>query len=384
MSDSELRLGIIGLGNIAQQHIQHISDGAVPNCRVTAVCSRHTSPIADTLNVTHFSDYKALIDSRCCDAVLIATPTFTHLQAGEYALQAGLHVMMEKPIGLSVCEGEQLLATCTDGQVFALMLNQRADPLFLAMRDIIQRGELGPITRCQWTMTNWFRPEIYFQVSDWRATWRGEGGGLLVNQCIHNLDIFQWLCGMPSRVLGFCEFGKYHDIEVEDEATAYLEFPSGATGVFIGSTGEAPGTNRLEIVGDTGSLLFDGERLQLTRITPATSAYSRDTLDMFGQPDKETTDITPVRNVNQHALLMSNFVEHILTPDVPLIAQAREGLQSLALANAILLSTWENGAVDLPLDAAHYQTRLDEKILHSSLRDKKDIKANVDMSQSYR
>ncbi|WP_116367705.1 Gfo/Idh/MocA family protein [Parahaliea mediterranea] len=379
----KVRLGVIGLGNIARQHIQHVREGLVSGCEITALCSRSASPLASELGVRHFTDYRELIDAGGCDAVLIATPTFEHLAGGRYALAAGLHVMMEKPLGLSLAEGEQLLALRQPGQVFALMLNQRADPLFVAMREILQRGELGPLVRCSWTMTHWFRPEVYFQVSDWRATWRGEGGGLLLNQCIHNLDIFQWLVGMPERLRAFCHFGKYHDIEVEDEATAYLEFAGGASGVFVGSTGEAPGCNRLEIVGDSGSLLFDGERLLQTHNDPGTAAYSRSTRDMFGMPASHTRDITPQRSTNQHATVLANFCAAI-TRGEALIADAAEGLDALALANAMLLSTWEGTEIALPLNSGHYQRLLDERIGSSRLRQKADIEANIDMSQSYR
>ncbi|GAB3273533.1 Gfo/Idh/MocA family protein [Parahaliea aestuarii] len=382
-TDPTIRLGVIGLGNIAQQHIQHIQSGLVPGCRVAAVCSRNPHPLAAELGVPHFGDYRELVDAGVCDAVLIATPTFAHLDSGCYSLAAGLHVLMEKPLGLSLAEGGQLLAARAPGQVFALMLNQRTDPLFVRMRDIVQSGELGTLVRCSWTMTHWFRPEVYFQVSDWRATWRGEGGGLLVNQCIHNLDIFQWLVGMPERLRAFCQFGKYHDIEVEDEATAYLEFTGGASGVFVGSTGEAPGCNRLEIVGDRGSLLFDGTRLQRTHNTPGTAEYSRGTRDMFGMPETRTEDITPDRSINQHAAVLANFCAAI-TRGEPLIADAAEGLDSLALANAMLLSTWDDASVSLPLDSTRYQRALDQRIQASSLRQRADIEANIDMSQSYR
>lgn len=380
---AELRLGVIGLGNIAKQHISNIAEQRVPNCRISALCSRQATDLAADLQVLHFKDHRQLIDSGECDAVLIATPTFSHAEIGAYALRAGLHVMMEKPIGLSLAEGQELCELQQEGQVFALMLNQRTDPLFLLMRDTIQQGSLGAITRCHWTMTNWFRPEIYFQVSDWRATWRGEGGGLLVNQCIHNLDIFQWLCGIPETLTAFCRFGRYHDIEVEDEATAYLEYANGASGVFIGSTGEAPGVNRLDIIGDQGSLHFDGTRLLHTHNTPATSQYNRDTRDMFGMPASHTQDITPDRSINQHAVVMGNFVNAVLEGDA-LIAPAAEGLDSLALANAMLLSTWENRRVAFPLDSAAYQRSLDQRLAGSKLRQKSDKQANVDMSQSYR
>jgi predicted dehydrogenase len=379
----QVNLGVIGLGNIAQQHIQQISQQLIPHCTLTALCSRQPSALATSLAIPHFADYRELIDSGLCNAVLVATPTFSHFEIGSYALQAGLHLLMEKPIGLSLGEGEQLLALQGEQQVFALMLNQRSDPLFKRMHELIEQGQLGDITRCHWTMTNWFRPEIYFQVSDWRATWRGEGGGLLLNQCIHNLDIFQWLCGMPSKVTAFCQFGKYHNIEVEDEATAYLEYANGASAVFIGSTGEAPGVNRLDIIGDRGSLCFDGERLWLTENNPATSIYSRDTRDMFGMPDSTTRDITPARDLNQHRQILTNFSNAIVTGEA-LIAPAAEGLQSLALANSMLLSTWQSRPVELPLDSQVYQAELQRHLATSQLREKADIEATIDMNKSYR
>jgi predicted dehydrogenase len=380
---NKISLGVIGLGNIARQHIDNVQAGKAGPFELTAVCSRNLTEYAQSLGVQHFAKQEDLVSSGLCEAVLIATPTVDHSSAGALALQAGLHVMMEKPIGLSVAEGEQLLSLQSEEQVFALMLNQRTDPLFLAMHEQIQAGTLGDITRTHWTMTNWFRPEVYFQVSDWRATWRGEGGGLLVNQCIHNLDIFQWLCGLPASVRAHCRFGRYHDIEVEDEATAYLEYANGASGVFVGSTGEAPGVNRLDIIGDKGSLCFDGERLTLTQNSPATSEYNRDTRDMFGMPEVITRDITPARDVNQHALVMANFAAAIQQGE-QLLAPAGDGLASLALANAMLLSTWESRDVALPLDSVAYQRALDQRLATSQLREKANIETNIDMSASYR
>lgn len=383
MSESTgIKLGIIGLGNIAQQHIASIEQ-EVAGCQIAALCSRVPSELTRSLGIPHFSDYRELIEHGNCDAVLVATPTSSHAEIGACTLSAGLHLMMEKPIGLSLKEGEDLLALQQPGQVFAMMLNQRTDPLFIEMKSCIDSGLLGKITRTHWTMTNWFRPEVYFQVSDWRATWRGEGGGLLLNQCIHNLDIFQWLCGMPVAVQAFCRFGRYHDIEVEDEATAYLEYANGASGVFIGSTGEAPGVNRLDIIGDKASLAFDGERLLLTENNPATSEYNLSTRDMFGMPETSTRDITPDRSGNQHARVLNNFVDAIVD-GAALIAPAAEGLNSLALANSMLLSTWENQRVQLPLDGKAYQACLQDRLAQSSLREVADIEANVDMSKSYR
>jgi predicted dehydrogenase len=382
MADS-IRLGVIGLGNIGKQHVAQIGSGGIERCSITALASRQPSELAQEIGARHFTDYRKLVDSGLCDAVLVATPTHSHREVGAYVLQAGLHLLMEKPLGLSVAEGEQLLSCRQQEQVFALMLNQRTDPTFLKMKTVIDAGHLGELRRVQWTMTNWFRPEVYFQVSDWRATWRGEGGGLLVNQCIHNLDILQWLVGMPNRVTGFCGFGKYHEIEVEDEATAYLEYDNGVTGVFIGSTGESPGVNQLDIVGDGGMLSFDGDHLVLQENSPATSQFNRESLDMFGQPETSRDNIISWDSVNQHAILLENFVAAILD-GAELIAPAATGLNSLALANGILWSAWTGESIALPLDSAGYQQALQQKIAGSQLRTPADIEVKVDMGESYR
>ncbi len=382
MSDT-VRLGIIGLGNIGQQHVAQVSNGEAGSCVISALASRGDNTLADKVGAGHYSDYRQLVDSGDCDAVIVATPTMSHKEIGLYALEKGLHVLMEKPLGLSVAEGEALLGAVSPGQVFALMLNQRVAPVFSRAKAVIDAGTLGPLQRTQWTMTNWFRPEVYFRVSDWRATWRGEGGGLLLNQCIHNIDIYQWLCGMPVSVRGYCGFGRYHDIEVEDEATAFFQYQNGATGVFTGSTGEAPGVNRLDIVGDLASLSFDGERLVLRENTPGTAQYNRETRDMFGLPDTRETDITPCEDVNQHAMIIANFVDAI-SNGTALIAPAANGINSLAIANAILWSAWSGQSIALPLDSEAYQVALNEKIAASSLRKKSEIKPFVDMDASYR
>lgn len=377
-----VRLGVIGLGNIGQQHIKHVQT-EVNYCEVTAICSRNKEAISGAETAQHFTDYKALIDSGLVDAVLIATPTMTHFEQGQYALSKGLHVLMEKPIGLSCLEGENLITLAGQQQVFALMLNQRTDPLFIEMKQRVDNGELGDIQRTHWTMTNWFRPEVYFHVSDWRATWKGEGGGLLVNQCIHNLDIFQWICGLPSKLTGFCGFGKYHDIEVEDEATAYLQYANGATGIFTGSTGEAPGINRFDIVGDKATLSFDNKKLLLIKNSQSSADFSKETRDMFGVPATEQIDITPERDINQHATVIQNFINAIQGSEA-LIAPAQESLRSLSLANGILLSAWTNEAVTFPLDSNCYQQALEKRIASSSLRKKADIDVIIDMDKSYR
>lgn len=380
-TNKAVRIGVVGLGNIARQHIANIVEGRITNAVLTATCSRGGS--TGLAGVSHFNDYRGLIASGLCDAVLVATPTNSHLDIGRSALDAKLHLMMEKPMALSIQEGESLLSSASPDSVAALMLNQRADPLFLRMKEIIESSILGDLIRVNWCMTNWFRPEIYFQVSDWRATWRGEGGGVLVNQCIHNLDILQWLCGMPKALRAHCQFGRFHDVEVEDDVTAYLEYENGATGVFVGSTGEAPGVNRFEVIGDAGSLVFDGTQLTLTQNTPSTKTFNRTTKQMFSMPETSTEVLAIDRKVNQHAVLMQNFVNAI-REDEPLIAPLAEGLRSLSIANAMLLSTWQEQTIEFPIDAAEYQSHLQSRIDQSSLRVKADLEAEINMDSSYR
>jgi len=378
-----LRLGIIGVGNIGLQHANNVLSGIVQGCVVTAVSARGSCSLAEQLNIPQYSDYKELIDKQVCDAVIVATPTYSHLEIGCYALSRGLHVLMEKPIGLSVAEGERMLELVQPEQVFGLMLNQRTDPVFVAMKKKMDENLLGCLQRINWTMTNWFRPEIYFQTSNWRATWAGEGGGLLVNQCIHNLDILQWICGMPRSIQGFCGFGKYHNIEVEDEATAFFEYENGATGSFVGSTGEAPGVNRFDIIGDRGMLSYDGEKLLHFENRPSTSQFSQTTSEMFGQPEVCITDLSVRSPVNQHATILQNFINAISSNE-SLIGPAEEGLKALAIANAILLSAWDREQIQMPLDSARFHKTLNERRSQSQLRAASEAEVNIDMEASFR
>jgi len=292
--------------------------------------------------------------------------------------------MMEKPLACHKAEAERILAARQrDDQVVSIMLNQRTNPCYAKLKKWIDEGAIGRLQRVSWTMTNWFRPEIYFQSSAWRATWAGDGGGVLMNQCPHNLDILQWLVGMPERIRGFCSFGKYHDLDVEDEATAYMEFPGGVTGLVVASTGEAPGVNRLEIVGDLGTLKTDGSKATLTRCHGSVAAFSRSTDEMFGMPETEEEVFEPTQPVNQHAIILNNFVQAI-TEGAALISPAEEGIKSLELAGAMIYSTWTDSVVELPLDAAAYETRIKQAAAESTPRTNLRTAAKVDMSKSYR
>jgi len=259
---NSVRIGIVGLGNMGAAHAASILAGNIRRLELAAVCDLEPARLARLPQVAAFASADAMIGSGRIDAVLIATPHYGHTTLGIKALEAGLHVLVEKPISVHKADCERLIAAHRNPQqVFAAMFNQRTDPYFLKLHQLIASGELGAIRRVNWIVTNWFRSAAYYSSSAWRATWAGEGGGVLLNQCPHNLDLFQWFFGLPVRVRAFCRFGQYHQIEVEDEVTAYMELAGGATAVFVTTTGEAPGTNRLEIAAENGRIVYEDDRI---------------------------------------------------------------------------------------------------------------------------
>jgi predicted dehydrogenase len=363
-----VRLGIIGLGNMGLGHADNIISGKVSRCEITAVCDPAPEKIVRFPQAKGFARSAELIHSGVVDAVLIATPHFDHTVSGIDALQAGLHVLVEKPISVQKADCERLIAAWQDPKlVFAVMFQQRTDPVYRKIRELIQSGELGQIRRINWIITNWFRPEVYYKLGSWRASWAGEGGGVLLNQCPHNLDLFQWFFGMPKRVRGFCGLGRYHDIEVEDDVTAYFEYADGATAVFITSTGEAPGTNRLEIAAENGRLVFENDVLTFTKNETPMSEFSRTATKAFAAPATTESRFTFPNHGGQHVEMLQNFINAILDGR-PLIAPAPEGIYSVELANAIVFSAAHNQTVELPLDAAAYEKFLQSKVATSRFK----------------
>ncbi len=381
-----LKIGVIGLGNIGKVHTKNLMDDLIDGAELAAVAETAPDALEDfrARGINCFTDATELINSGTIDAVLIAVPTFLHTPLGVQALGAGLHVMMEKPLACHKADAERLLAgRQNEGQIIALMMNQRTNPCYAKLKEWLDAGIIGKLQRVSWIMTNWFRPEIYFQSSAWRATWNGEGGGVLMNQCPHNLDVLQWLVGMPERIRGYCSFGKYHDIDVEDEVTAYMEYPGGVTGLFAASTGEAPGVNRLEIIGDRGTLKSDGKTAKLMRCEDSVAAFSRSTNELFGSPEITEELFEPSGAINQHALILSNFVAAI-NGEEELVTPAEEGIKSLELAGAMIYSTWTNSTVEFPLDAAAYETRIKQAEEESKPRTIVKTEVEIDMSKSYR
>jgi predicted dehydrogenase len=362
ISMTTIRIGIIGLGNMGRVHARNILDDKVPGLQLAAVADPSPQAAETFPGIPAFATPEALIASGKVDAVLIASPHSSHTAIGVAALQAGLHVLVEKPISVHKADAEKLLAAHTNPrQVFAAMFNQRTDPSYIKIREMVRDGTLGPMRRINWTITNWFRTAAYYASGSWRATWAGEGGGILLNQCPHNLDLYAWMFGQPNRVRAFCRFGRYHDIEVEDDVTGYFEYNDGTTATFIATTGEAPGTNRLEVAAENGRLVMENEKLIFTRNEMPMSEFSRTTTEGFSAPKTTEEIFTFPGHGDQHIGIMRNFVEAIANGK-PLIAPAAEGLLSVELANAMLLSAFEDRPIDLPLDGPAYARALQAKI----------------------
>ena len=380
----EVRIGIIGLGNMGNAHAANIEKGLVKNCRISAVCDLVPSKMKPFEGKCKcFTDSRALIRSGEVDMVMIETPHYFHTTIGIDALSRGVHTLVEKPISVHKADCERLIAAHKNKKVlFGAMFNQRTDPHYTKLKELLNKGMLGEITRVNWIITNWFRSQRYYDSGDWRATWGGEGGGVLLNQCPHQLDLMQWLFGMPVRLRAFCGIGKWHDIEVEDNVTAYFEYPNGATGVFITTTGEAPGTNRLEVCGEYGRIVIEDGKISWKRNEIGQHEFLVKSNTSFGAPETWNVDIPANGTGTQHVGILQNFVNAILTGE-KLIAPAEDGIRSVELSNAMLYSSMKDKTVEFPLDGKAYERML-KGLIKGSRRSKKVVKASVgDFSASF-
>ncbi|MBM3824564.1 MAG: Gfo/Idh/MocA family oxidoreductase [Verrucomicrobia bacterium] len=383
---STVRLGIIGMGNIGRHHAGYLLDGKVPRCELVAVGSTSPGKLGayEAKGLKVFGSGEEMIRSGLVDAVLVATPHYQHTWLGIAALDAGIHLMVEKPISAHKADAERLIAAHHRHPrvVFGAMFQLRAEPRYQKIRALLRSGELGELARVSWLITDWYRTEAYYASGGWRATWKGEGGGVLLNQCLHNLDVLAWLLGMPARVRGFCQLGRYHQIEVEDNVTAYLEYPNGATGIFVTSTGEAPGSNRFEIAGTRGRLVLEGGRLTVIRNEVDMLEWSRAAKVGFSKPEIWNVEIPFENAAAPHAEFMKNFVDAILD-GAPLMAPGEEGLNSVELANVMLLSSLQERTVELPMDGALYEQKLGQLIRESRVEKQVVEIAGDDFTKSF-
>jgi predicted dehydrogenase len=372
---------------MGRAHLGNIRSGKVPGLKVTALCeSVGTLPELQE-GEGGFTDVSAMMDSGMIDAILICTPHFSHTTIGIEALGKGLHVLVEKPISVHKADCERLIAAHTDkSKVFAAMFNMRTNATFRKVKELIDSGELGEVRRVHWEVTNWFRTNYYYATGGWRGTWKGEGGGVLMNQCPHNLDLFQWLFGMPQRVRGFCQFGRFHQVEVEDDVTAVMQYDNGTTATFVTSTGEAPGRNVLEISAEQGRLtVTDGTKIHFQRNRKPMSEFCMEAEAAFAMPESWHMDIPVDTAGGQHVEILQNFTQAILKGE-KLLSPAEEGIYSVELANAILLSTWQDKTIEFPMSSADYERILIEKGEQSTFQKSKVVaKASADdFAKSFR
>lgn len=370
----KVRIGIIGYGNMGSGHSNYLSKGEVQNAELTALCDSNPAKLEKAKEVlgdkiTYFDDYKKMLDSKLVDLIIIAVPHYFHPIMGMDALNRGIHVLSEKPIGVYTKNVEEMDALAKKtGLTYSIMFQSRTQSHNMKIKELIDQGVLGELKRMVWIVTNWYRSQSYYDSGGWRATWAGEGGGVLINQCPHNLDLWQWFFGLPEKITGFCEFGKHRDIEVEDDVTAYMEYKNGATGVLITTTGETPGTNRLEISGDNGKLVYENGKLTLYKTEVPESEFNKTSKNGFAQPKTERIEIEVKGGGGDHKIITQNTVNNILSKE-PLISEATEGIKSLTISNSIYLSTWINAPVNLPIDKNLFLSELNKRIKTSKVKE---------------
>ena len=382
MAADKVNLGIVGMGNMGAVHVRHALE--LPNTNLVAICDtdeRKLQAATEETGVARFHDYQQMLNTAPLDGVIIATPHYAHPDMSIAAFERGLHVLVEKPIAVHVNEARRMIAAYEDYKkqqpnlVFAAMFMQRTWGHWRQIKAMIERGELGKLIRCSWIITDWFRTQQYYDSGDWRATWRGEGGGVLMNQCPHNLDLYQWLVGAPARIHGFASFGKHHRIEVEDEVTAYLEHDNGMVGHFITTTGESPGTNRLEITGENGKLVYEAslgaggkssDEIVFFRNQWSSIKQLRESDKGFDKVPCQREKVAFQHHGKQgHELIIENFAAAILQGS-ELIAPAAEGLASIMINNGIILSAHKRQTVSLPIDGDEFADLLQRYIEESA------------------
>ena len=384
--NSVVKVGIIGIGNMGSAHFNCIYNSEIDGLKVTSVCDIDIQKLKKVkesyTDIETFSNYKEFMLKSDTDAVIIAVPHPLHAEIAVAAFKAGKHVLLEKPIDIAVSKAEALCREAKKSKkIFAIMFNQRTNGLFAEARRIVRSGELGELKRSVWIITNWYRTQNYYDSGAWRATWKGEGGGVLLNQCPHQLDLWQWICGMPKKVLSKLHYGLWHDIEVEDDVTTYVEYENGATGVFITSTGDAHGVNRFEIQMDKGRLIAENEKLELLEYDMTEQEFSKTNTEPFATVGAKKIEVETDGENPQHVGVLNAWGGAILRGE-PLVAGGEEGINGLTLSNAMHLSSWLDKEITLPFDEELYYNELMKRVATS--KRKTNVKEVVaDTSGSY-
>jgi len=386
--EKKIRLGIIGVGNMGTGHIKNIEAGKCPEIELAAVADINPDKekwIKENVNhpIPFFATAEEMMDSGAVDAVLVATPHYGHPVYAIAAMKRGIPVLIEKPAGVYTKQVREMIAVADETKVpLAIMMNQRTNCIYRKMREIIQSGEMGAIKRTNWIITDWYRTQAYYDSGDWRATWSGEGGGVLMNQCPHQLDLWQWICGMPKTISAHMYFGKWHDIEVEDDVTIFAEYANGATGTFITTTGDCPGTNRFEVTLEKGKLIAENGKLLQWVSEESTAEWTKTCKEGFRKFPLEYREVETDGKNEQHSGVLNAFAAHILRGE-PLVADGREGINGLSISNASHLSVWTGKTVELPLNDDEYLEELMKRVKTSRRKTGSGTGNPADLSGTY-
>jgi predicted dehydrogenase len=372
----KLRYAVVGIGNMGGKHVLLYKEGDIKEMELVAVCDINPKKFEFALSqvptLHTYTDYYEMLDKEKLDAVIIAVPHYFHPEYVKAAVERGINALSEKPAGVYTKEVKEVanFVKGTD-KTAALMLNQRTNCIYRKVRELVQSGDYGQIRRTNWIITDWYRTQSYYNSSDWRATWDGEGGGVLMNQAPHNIDLWQWICGMPKSVRAFCHNGLWHDIEVEDDVTIYVEYPNGATGVFITTTGDCPGDNRFEITMDRAKIVCTSSEIKMYELSSNINDYTYAENDGFTKLESHEVKVETDGENPQHAGVVNAFASHILH-GTPLVADYSEGINGLTICNAAYLSSWLGKTIDLPLDEDLYLEELNKR--RASSKKKKTVK----------
>ncbi|MEK6796110.1 MAG: Gfo/Idh/MocA family oxidoreductase [Spirochaetota bacterium] len=375
-----VKVAVIGIGNMGGPHVRDIS--TMDDLSLVGVCDidkAKADKVAAEYKTTAYYDHRTLLEKSGAEAIVIATPHYDHTTITIDAFARGVHVLVEKPIAVHVNDAKKMIAAWEEAKkkdpkiVFSAMFMQRTYGFWQKIKSLIDGGDLGKLQRASWIITDWYRTQQYYDSGGWRATWAGEGGGVLMNQCPHNLDLYQWFFGVPDRITGFVALGKYHTIEVEDEVTAYFEYKNGMVGHFVTTTAEAPGTNRLEIAGENGKLVYENGKMTFVQNRTPVFKHLKECQSGFDRPESWTIDI-PYKHHGQpgHRIIMDNFANAILKGE-KLLAPAEQGINSVMMNNAIMLSSFEKRTIDLPMSGDAFESKLKDLIKGSKF--KKEVKA---------
>ncbi|MDD4316092.1 MAG: Gfo/Idh/MocA family oxidoreductase [Clostridia bacterium] len=369
-------IAVIGIGRIGSVHARNLKKGKVTGARLVAICDVQKQAYSTFCEkygfIPCYEDYKLMLEEIKPRAVIIATEHYFHTEIAEYCIENGVDVLVEKPVGVTTEAVKKLIAVSKSHPEVkaAVMYNQRTNPLYARAKRLVKSGALGKVVRINYIITDWYRSQAYYNEGGWRASFCGEGGGALINQCIHQLDLLQWIAGMPKSVW-VRAFTKNRNITVENDVTALFRYEDDVFCSFSASTHELRGTNRLEIAGDKGRIVIDGLRMKYYAFAKSEGEINASTQNGYGAVQRKTLRYSYFRfkfvaRLGEQRKLIQNFVNS-LNNNSPLLSPLTDGLNAVELINAAYLSAWENKEIAIPIDDRNYVDMLSSKIAEEKL-----------------